>query len=310
VPGRPKPPADKRPPALQPGDVVAVVAPAGPVPRDAFFRGLRILEGRYLVQHDEALFSREGYFAGSDARRAAELNRYLRDPQVKAIVCARGGYGLLRILPLLDADALRARPRPIVGFSDVTALLAWAHGAAGVRTIHGPVVTQLGELPAADAAALVRLLEEPAPTGPWFREMTAVVPGRARGPLLGGNLEVLSRLVGTRYLPRLQGAILVLEEVGERPYRIDRTLTQLLLAGVLDGVAGVVVGRLEKCEEPDGSGPSAAEVVRERLAPLGVPFCVGAPVGHAERNKPFPFGAPALLDATAGTLELAEGAVA
>jgi muramoyltetrapeptide carboxypeptidase len=280
------------------------------VPRDAFFRGLRVLEGRYHVLHDEELFSRDGYLAGSDTRRAAELNRYLRDPQVKAIVCARGGYGLLRILPLLDSDALRSRPLPIVGFSDVTALLAWAHVTAGVRSIHGPVVTQLGELPASDPQALVRLLEEPAPTGPWYRELKAVVPGRARGPLLGGNLEVLSRLVGTRYLPRLQGAILVLEEVGERPYRIDRTLTQLLLAGVLDGVAGVIVGRLEKCDEPDGTAPTALEVVRERLAPLGVPFCVGAPVGHGERNKPFPFGAPALLDATAGTLELAEGAVA
>jgi muramoyltetrapeptide carboxypeptidase len=307
---RAKPPADKRPPALQPGDTVAVVAPAGPVPRDTFFRGLRVLEGRYLALHDEELFSRDGYLAGSDTRRAAELNRYLRDPQVKAIVCARGGYGLLRILPLLDADALRERPRPIVGFSDVTALLAWAHGTAGIRSIHGPVVTQLAELPTSDAAALIRMLEEPAPSGPWFRDLQSAVPGRARGPLLGGNLEVLSRLVGTRYFPRLQGAILVLEEVGERPYRLDRTLTQLLLAGVLDGVAGVVVGRLEKCDEPDGTGPTAAAVVRERLGPLGVPLCFGAPVGHGERNKAFPFGAPALLDATAGTLELAEGAVA
>ena len=310
MPSRPKPSPDKRPPALQPGDVVAVAAPAGPVPRDAFFRGLRILEGRYLVLHDEGLFSRDGYLAGSDTRRAAELNRYLRDPQVKAIVCARGGYGLLRILPLLDADALRQQPRPIVGFSDVTALLAWAHGTAGVRAIHGPVVTQLAEVGSRDGAALLRLLEEPAPAGPWFKDLRAAVPGRARGPLLGGNLEVLSRLLGTRYMPRLQGAILVLEEVAERPYRLDRTLTQLLLAGVLDGVAGVVVGALEKCEEPDGSGPTAAEVVRERLGPLGVPLCFGAPVGHADRNKAFPFGAPALLDATAGTLELAEGAVA
>jgi muramoyltetrapeptide carboxypeptidase len=182
--------------------------------------------------------------------------------------------------------------------------------AAGVRAVHGPLVTQLGELPASDAGALWRLLEDPAPAGPWFRELQPVVPGRARGPLMGGNLEVLSRLVGTRYFPRLHGAILVLEERGERPYRIDRTLTQLLLAGVLDGLAGVVVGRLEQCDEPDGTGPTAVEVLRERLGPLGVPFCTGAPVGHGARNKPFPFGAPALLDTSTGTLELLEGAVA
>jgi len=309
VPNRGKPTSDHRAPALQAGDVVAVAAPASAVPRDKFLRGLRVLEGRYLVLYTDEVFSREGYFAGSDARRAAELNRYLRDPKVKAIVCARGGYGILRILPLLDADALRARPRPIVGFSDCTALLAWAHGTAGVRSVHGPVLTQLGEVSPSDASALVRLLEEPALPGPWFRDLKPVVPGRARGPLLGGNLEVLSRLVGTRYFPRLQGAILVLEERGERPYRIDRTLTQLLLAGSLDGVAGIVVGHLEQCDEPDGTGPTAVEVLRERLVPLGVPFCVGAPVGHGERNKAFPFGAPALLDATAGTLELAEGAV-
>ena len=151
MPNRGKPPPDRRPPALQAGDVVAVAAPASAVPRDAFLRGLRVLEGRYMVLYDDEVFSRDGYLAGSDARRAAELNRYLRDPKVKAIVCARGGYGLLRILPLLDADALRARPRPIVGFSDVTALLAWAHGTAGVRAIHGPVLTQLGELPPSDA---------------------------------------------------------------------------------------------------------------------------------------------------------------
>jgi muramoyltetrapeptide carboxypeptidase len=309
VPARSAPPSAQRPPALRPGDAVAVVAPASAVPREAFARGLRVLEGRYQVRYDDEVFSRDGFLAGSDARRASELNRALRDPQVKAILCARGGYGLLRILPLLDADALRVRPRVIVGFSDVTNLLVWAHDTAGVRAIHGPVLTQLAEVPAADTSALWRLLEEPALPGPWYTELKPVVPGRARGPLVGGNLEVLSRLVGTRYFPRLRGAILVLEERGERPYRLDRTLTQLLLSGVLEGVAAVVVGRLEKCDEPDGTGPTAAEVLRERLVPLGVPLCVGAPVGHGERNRAFPFGAPAALDATAGTLELLEGAV-
>lgn len=283
-------------------------APAGPVPREAFLAGLRILEARYRVVHDDGVFCRTGYLAGDDARRAAELNRYLADPDVRAIHCARGGYGIMRILPALDAAALRRAPL-IVGFSDVTALLAWAWARAGVRGVHGPNVTQLAAVPAADQAALWRLLEDPAPPGLWATGLTRVTGGVARGPLVGGNLEVLSRLVGTDTLPSLRGAILFLEEVGERPYRLDRTLTHLALAGALAGVAGVLVGDLVKCDEPDGSGPGPTEVVAERLATLGVPVCLGMPAGHGARNRALPLGAPAVLDADAGTLELLEGAV-
>jgi muramoyltetrapeptide carboxypeptidase len=301
-------PQDLRPPRIRRGDIVAVPAPAGPVPREPFLAGVSILEARYRVVYDDGVFARTGFLAGDDARRAAELNRYLADPAVGAIYCARGGYGVMRILPALDGAALRRAPRLVVGFSDVTALLAWGHATAGVRGVHGPNVTQLAAVPEEDRQALWRLLEDAAPPGVWATGLTRVAGGVARGPLLGGNLETLSRLVGTGALPALRGAILFFEEVGERPYRIDRILTQLALAGVLDGVAGVVVGDLLRCEEADGSAPGPAEVVAERLGRLGVPVCLGLPVGHGARNRALPVGAPAVLDADRGTLELLEGA--
>jgi muramoyltetrapeptide carboxypeptidase len=306
------------PPRLVPGDRVAVVAPAGPVPPEAFAAGIARLRQRYRVDYDEAVLSRTGFLAGSDDRRAAELLRWLGEPDVKALFCARGGYGVLRILPALDraARALLQRPLPLVGFSDATALLAWAVGA-GVRAVHGPVISQLERLGDGDLAALWALLEDPSPAPPW----TGLVPlsrgagdGRAEGPLLGGNLEVLSRLVGTRWQPDWRGAVVLLEEVGERPYRIDRTLTQLELAGRFAGAVGLVIGDLVRCEEPPGAwpgqpSPTALEVVAERLSGLGVPVLAGAPLGHADRNRPLAIGARVAIDGQAGTLTPLEGAV-
>jgi muramoyltetrapeptide carboxypeptidase len=300
--------SDRRPPALRPGDLIAVPAPAGPVPPEVFEAGVRILETRYRVVHEEDILRREGYLAGGDARRAAELNAYLRDPAIRGIICARGGYGLMRILAELDDAAFRAAPKVLVGFSDVTALLYWVRARTGLRSVHGPVVTQLSSLGREDLAWLTGLLETGTPP-PRLTGLRSVHGGRAQGPLVAGNLEVMSRLLGTPYFPSLRGAILVLEEIGERPYRIDRTLTQLALAGVLDELAGVVVGDLVRCEEPDGSGPGPEDVITERLERLAVPLCFGLPVGHGARNLALPIGAPALLDADAGALEFLEGAV-
>jgi muramoyltetrapeptide carboxypeptidase len=299
-----------RPPRLRPGDVVRVVAPAGPVPREGFAAGAEVLGRRYRLRHDEALFAREGYLAGPDERRLAELTAALADPDARAVILARGGYGLLRILPFLNPAALSARPLPIVGFSDGTALLAHA-ARAGVTAIHGPVVTQLGGLPAPDHEALYRLLEDPAP-GVLLAGLEPVVPGRARGRLLGGNLEVFSRLVGTPYLPDLAGALLFIEDLGERPYRIDRLVTHLDLAGVFGAVAGVVVGDFSSCLEPEptrASSPTAAEVLLDRLGRLAIPVARGGLFGHGSRNVALPYGALAELDALSGTLTALEGAV-
>lgn len=283
---------------------MAIVAPAGPVPRDAFERGVARLAGRYALAYDERIFERTGFFAGSDEARGAELQAALDAPEVRAVVCARGGYGIMRLLPRLDPAGLRAAPKPVVGFSDVTALHAFC-AWAGVVSVHGPVVTQLGALDEADAAALIALLEG-APPAP-VTGLETVVPGVAEGRLLGGNLEVLTRLVGTPWQPPLDGAIWLLEDVGERPYRVDRQLTQLALAGLRP--AGVVLGDFVRCLEPDGSPPTVEEVLVERLGRLGVPVVRGAPVGHGTRNRALPHGARVRLDATAGILELLDGAV-
>jgi muramoyltetrapeptide carboxypeptidase len=299
-----------RPARLQPGDVVRVVAPAGPVPRAGFLAGAEILGRRYHLRYDDALFSNEGYLAGPDERRLAELAEAFADPDARAVILARGGYGLLRILPFLDPAALRARPLPIVGFSDGTALLAHA-ARAGVAAVHGPVVTQLAALPTEDHEALYRLLEGPAP-GTLLSGLDELVPGRTRGPLLGGNLEVFSRLVGTPYLPDLAGAILFIEDLGERPYRVDRLITFLDLAGVFGAVAGVVVGDFSSCLEPEptrASSPTAAQVLVERLGRLAIPVALGGLFGHGTRNVALPYGATCELDTRRGTLVAAEGAV-
>lgn len=301
-----------RPPRLSPGDAVRVLAASGPIFPEAFAPGAALLGARYQLRYDPAaLFAADGYLAGSDAARLTALVEAVTDPSAKAVFLGRGGYGLLRIIADLDPALLRANPKPIVGFSDGTVALTWA-ARAGVTAVHGPVVTQLARLPADDHAALYALLESPAPT-PLLQELSLLRPGQASGPLLGGNLEVFSRLVGTPYLPDLDGAILFLEDVGERPYRIDRLLTHLQLAGVFHRVAAVIFGDLVGCDEPAESrvaSPSPAAVVAERLARLDIPVATGAPVGHGKRNRALPYGVQARLDADRGTLVTLEGAVA
>jgi muramoyltetrapeptide carboxypeptidase len=296
-----------RPLRVQPGARVAVVAPAGPVPRETFAAGAAILGTRYRLVYGDRIFARAGFLAGSDDERTAELAAALADPDVAAVICARGGYGLTRILDRLDAAAFARAPKPIVGFSDVTALLAWA-ARAGVIGLHAPVVTQLGLLPAEDAAALFALLESPAPPPP-LTGLQAIAGGTAEGRLVGGNLELVTRLVGTPWALALDGAVLLLEEIGERPYRIDRQLTQLRAAGALDRVAAVLVGDFVACVEKDCSPPDGAEVIAERLGGLGVPVLTGAPIGHGPRNRAVPHGARVRVDGDAGTVEWLEGAV-
>jgi muramoyltetrapeptide carboxypeptidase len=300
-----------RPARLQPGDVVRVIAPSGPVFADAFAAGAAVLSARYQLRYDPAtLFASDGFLAGPDDQRLSSLVEAVRDPEARAIFMGRGGHGLLRIAGGLDLDLLRHHAKPIVGFSDGTVLLAQA-ARAGIASIHGPVVTQLGRLPDEDQTALFSLLESAVPR-PLLAGLEGLCPGAARGPLLGGNLEVFSRLLGTPLLPDLDGAILFLEEVGERPYRIDRLLTHLELAGVLAVVAGVVVGDLVACEEPPESrvaSPSAIQVVRERLGRLNIPVVLGARIGHGARNLALPYGVPVSLDAQAGTLVALEAVV-
>lgn len=305
----------RRPPPLRDGHAVHIVAPSGPVDAKRFERGRARLAhalgraGHQLQWHAaEHLFAREGYFAGPDGDRVADLRAAFEDPSGGVIWAARGGYGLTRILDKLDPKLFARHPKTIVGFSDITALLAWAQSTADMAALHAPVVTQLSSLHPHDLDATLEWLngEVPAPLEAT-EDVSVVHGGTVEGPMFAANLEVLRSLIGTPYFPDLDKRVLALEEVGEQPYRIDRALTQLIRSGSLRGVAGIVVGQLLGCEDPrarDESGrPTAREVFTERLGHLGVPLFTGAPFGHAPaRNFPLPIGARVRLDADNATL--------
>jgi muramoyltetrapeptide carboxypeptidase len=306
------------PPRLRDGDLVAVCAPAGPVNPARLARGVDLLGERFRLHVSADVHEAAGFLAGPDERRADDFNRCLRDPDVRAIIAARGGYGAMRILPLLDADALRRDPKPIIGFSDATALLSWA-ARAGVASVHGPVVSQLGDLPAEDLAWLHRLLTDPAPPGelPWeLAAIGASGAGTREGRLYGGNLTLIAHLVGTPWQVPVDDAILFLEDVGEAPYAIDRYLTRLHLADGFRGARAALIGDLTRCTEPPsppgtlGDPAAALAVIAERLRAFGVPGVSGAPVGHGERNAALPWGARCAIDLDARRLTLLDGAVA
>jgi len=297
--------AFERTPALTAGARVAVIAPASAFDRPSFEAGLALLAARYDVRYGEGIFERQRYLAGPDERRLRELTGALLDPAIKAVFCARGGYGATRLLQHLGSVRLAAR-KPLVGFSDITALHLWLQ-SLGWMSIHGPVLTQLGKLPAETRERLFGLLESSSPAAALLGSET-YVPGVAEGPLLGGTLSVVTRLLGTSWLAPLDGAILLLEDVGERPYRLDRMWTHLALAGVFARVRGIALGSFTRCEEPD-SDYAAADVLRELARATGLPCVAGFPIGHGEHNEPVPLGARVRLDAGARRLEFLEAAV-
>jgi muramoyltetrapeptide carboxypeptidase len=277
------------------GGTIGVFAPSSPFPEDRFAAGLAILEGLgYRVHVHPQARSRTGYLAGTDRARAAAFRDLLDDPSIDAVMAARGGYGAHRWLEEAAFDRAREVRKPVVGFSDMTAIHAGI-GCAGLRSIHGPVVTQLGDLPRADDAHLVDLLSS---SGPIVLEgEEAIASGRAEGMLVGGNLSVLVPLVGTRFEHIPDGSILLIEDVQEAPYRIDRMLTHLRLAGRFARVAGVAVGEMVGCLAPREGEPTVEEVLRDRLGDLGVPVVRGLPFGHGRKNLGLPLGSRAILDA-------------
>lgn len=273
---------------------VRVVAPSSPFPKERLERGVRRLEAAGFVVDDTSrlLVGGHAYLNGSDAARVAALEEALAS-DADIVWLARGGYGLTRLLSSLS---LPAAPLPVVvGFSDATALSAHLF-ARGARSVHGPLATTLADEPDASFDHLVKLLagQGAGLSLAGLRPLSVPAPqGEVEGSLFAANLCVLTHLIGTRSLPPLAGALLLLEEVGERPYRIDRMLTQLLESGALDGVRGVVLGHLTGCDEPGAKegAPSPEEVFIERLAPRGVPVVAGALVGHQAPNFAVPNGA-------------------
>ncbi|MET0249891.1 MAG: LD-carboxypeptidase [Sphingobium sp.] len=314
----------RKPARLRAGDTVGLIEPAG-FTADRFdldlvretvaAMGLKPKMARHLGERD-------GYLAGSDADRAADVNAMFADPQVRAVFAVRGGWGCARLLPLLDFGVIRANPKLLVGFSDITALhLAFA-ARAGFTTIHGPNAGSGWNRFSWDAFRAVAfdgatpVFQSPEPQEnrlvPRGGRVRTFGKGKASGRLLGGNLTVLSALMGTPWLPDFRGAILFLEDVNEGEYRIDRMLTQLALAGILKQLAGIVFGQCSNCVSPGPSygGFTLSQVLEQHLSPLGIPAFQGAPFGHVADNVSLPVGARAEIDADAGTIKLLEPAVA
>ncbi|TDD67960.1 LD-carboxypeptidase [Jiangella aurantiaca] len=292
---------------LVPGDRVAVVSPAGPVPKDRLDAGCAILRswGLDVVVMPHVLSTHPSfeYLAGADADRAADLQEAWCDPSVAAVLCARGGYGVQRVVSLMDwAAMVHAEPKVLVGYSDITALHSAFARLLGVATVHGPMVgTEAFVTSASTASGLRSMLFSPSSLearvlgAPSARTL---VPGVASGVTVGGCLALLAAEIGTPTgLPSAAGGIVLLEDVGEKAYRLDGFLTHLLRSGWLDGVAGIALGSWHDCEPVE-------ELMLDRLGPLGVPIMTELGFGHGPSTITVPLGVPATLDADAGTLTL------
>ena len=258
--------------------------------------------------------ARHGYLAGSDSERAADLNRFFRSEEIDAIWCLRGGYGCLRILDQLDYEALRSSPKAVIGYSDITALHAAIGQLAGVVSFHGPMAGAEISPYAQDALQLLRGTETPHRLAPPPRDgaptLRTLRGGRARGPLVGGNLSVLTRLLGTPFEPVFAGCILFLEDIGEAAYRIDGYLSQLRLAGHLASCAGIALGHFSDTQGPQPDPLSVDEMLSEVLGDLEIPIYRGLACGHVPDQAFLPLGVEVEIDADAGSLRLLHPAVA
>ncbi len=293
---------------LRPGDTVGLATPASPIEEDQLEAGEQLIRALgFEPRRGPGVLERAGYLAGDDAQRAAELQALVGDPDVAGILCARGGYGCQRLIAHLDAAAFRKAAKPLVGYSDVTTLLLWLRRSAGLMSVHGPMLETGDAAPGDGHRELARMLTAVGELPRWSG--SPLTPGWSEGRLVGGSLSLVVASLGTPWEVDTRDAILLLEEVGDPPYRIDRMLVQLRAAGKLEAAAGIGVGSLHDSPAPPG-GASADEVVRELLAPLGVPTLVGLPFGHGPDNRPWPHGGRAALDAGRGELELLEFPVA
>ncbi|MFT7472836.1 MAG: muramoyltetrapeptide carboxypeptidase [Kiritimatiellia bacterium] len=312
-----------KPKRLRPGMTVGLVTPASNVPEDEELHAAMDLVRSLGFSAVPAtnLFSRTQYLAGTDEQRADDLNSMFANPDIDAIFCVRGGYGSGRLLRYLDYELIAANPKIIMGYSDITAILNAIYLRTGLVTFHGPIAggnfsdytyDQYKKV-LIDPAQSVRIGEPPEfETRPgvveWENRLTTIVPGVAEGHLIGGNLSLMVTLLGTPFEPQFEGALLFLEDVDEPPYSVDRMLTHLWMAGKLEQVAGIVLGKFTD-DGYDSNTFSMEEVLRDRLEPLGIPTLRGAMIGHIEDKTVVPLGVRARLDTDAGALTLLESAV-
>jgi len=282
-----------KPPRLVPGDTIGVVAPAGSFEKEKFLQGVAALESMgFGVSFDDELFKAHGYFAGTDTHRADRVNRLFADQTVKAIICARGGFGAMRTLALIDYEAVQSNPKIFIGYSDISALLAVLYKRCGLVTFHGPMISTLADTGQQTKDALLSALTSDTRLQLTPKKGLIVRPGLASGPVVGGNLTTLCHLVGTPYEPELKGRILLLEDKGEAAYRIDRMLSQMKLAGCFEDLAGLILGSFEDC----GDMAEIGRIAKEIFDGDDIPVLAGFDCGHGKANITIPLGIAATLD--------------
>ncbi len=308
-----------KPPRLKPGDLIGLVSPASPpASAERVERSVQYLErlGYRVVVGTHAVDG-HGYLAGTDEHRAADLNNFFRDREVKGIFALRGGYGTPRILSLIDYGALRRQPKVLAGFSDITALQLAIYRRCRLVTFSGPMpgVDFWKEPDAYSEENFWRVLTSDEKIrdlkNPAENEMEWMFPGTGEGLLVGGNLSLVTSLVGTQFWPRVRKPILVLEDVDEAPYRIDRMLMQLFNAGIAEQLSGLIFGQFTRCEPRDATKPSfsSGEVLRDYASRLGCPVVANVQYGHVLRKLTIPFGVRARLDSARKRIEMLEAAV-
>jgi muramoyltetrapeptide carboxypeptidase len=312
------------PERLHPGDTLALIAPASapPDPKAVDESVAALEELGFKVKLGSNARKRWGFLAGNDRERAGDLMHSFTDRKVHGITCIRGGYGTPRLLPLLDYQAIRKNPKVFIGFSDITALHCAFLLKSNLLSFHGPMVAShfiKRDYPKFWRDSILKVVMEPAPAGSVCRgyagkTVSVLHGGTASGELIGGNLSLLCAIMGTPYQPSFRKKLLFLEDLDEVPYRMDRMLTQLLIAGVLQQVAGVAVGICENCLDPKAKTAkeyrqTLEDVFKERLAPLKVPVVIGLPFGHVPHNATLPVGGRAVLDANKGDLIVTSPAV-
>lgn len=307
-----------KPKPLRRGDTIGLVGISGALhePETRFEKMLEAIDALgYKVIVADSCREEYGYLSGTDASRAKGLNQMFRDDRVDAVVCMRGGYGVTRILDRVDFDVIRANPKLLLGYSDITALHTAIHEKVGMVTIHGPMPDRAWmEFDDFSRRSMLRALTSTEPLGTLYNpEGTApkcVVPGRCEGRLVGGNLSLIAALCGTPYQLNPEGKVLLLEDVGEYVYRLDSMLTQLRLAGMFERCAGVVLGGFTNCtEEYERYALHLEDVIRDIIVPAGKPVLANLSIGHTPVKITVPLGVNCAVDAEAGTLTITEAAV-
>jgi muramoyltetrapeptide carboxypeptidase len=312
------------PERLHPGDTIALIAPASapPDPEVVDYSVASLEEMGFKVKLGRNVRKRWGFLAGKDGERAGDIMQMFTDRKVRGIICLRGGYGTPRLLPMLDYQAIRENPKVFIGFSDITALHCAFLKKSNLLSFHGPMTGShfiKKDYPQFWRESILKLVTEPTAAGSISRgydgkTASIIRRGTASGELIGGNLSLLCTLLGTPFQPSFRKKILFLEDVDETPYRMDRFLTHLSNAGVLQQVAGIAVGICENCTDPKAKTAgeyrqSLEDVLKERLLPLQVPVVIGLPFGHVPYNATIPVGGRATLDALKGDLILTSPAV-